>query len=331
MRLFGSPSSTIAISAVLRLLLLLAAIACFPSVAAEITIEELYTKISPTASLPGFNVEGGSVFENFANTLNHEQFFFVYTGNVVFESPESEPVRFSILSWCSDLTSSDVNNSSLIGYAARCVMMFLTGYADILASGAQPSYDYLEGEFAFTSGISAVFVEQLNVFEGQLHSDTDDWVYRYWDDGRTTTPMLVWEGHDEGDMSPNAATSSVSGFGEMTWMSVDEVAQLFNTTVDEFTPEKFKQVHLKTWIKDHVEEAATANPNPDAELAIIEQVKNETNYVDETTAPAEPDSSEDDGGIDAANPVGDDPSGSGRKLASVASRFVSAALRIFGI
>ena len=69
----------------------------------------------------------------------------------------------------------------------------------------------------------------------------------------------------------------------------EEVAQLFNTSVDEFTPEKFKQVYLDTWIKDHEREAAENNPNPLPELEIIEQMKNETNYVDNTTVPAQPD------------------------------------------
>ena len=120
-------------------------------------------------------------------------------------------------------------------------------------------------------------------------------------------------------------------------MSVEEVAQLFNTSVDEFTPETFKQVYLDTWIKDHEEEAATDNPNPLPELEIIEQVKNETNYVDDTattsTTPVEPDSTatEGDNASDAANPVVEDDSGSGRQLVSVAARFVSAALRVFGI
>jgi hypothetical protein len=59
-------------------------------------------------------------------------------------------------------------------------------------------------------------------------------------------------------------------------LSVEEVAQLFNTTVDEFTPAKFKQVYRDTWIKEHEQEAAEKNPNADAELAIIEQVMNET-------------------------------------------------------
>ena len=64
-------------------------------------------------------------------------------------------------------------------------------------------------------------------------------------------------------------------------------------------------------------------------------MKNETNYVDDTapTTPAQPDSpaEENGGNSDGANPVEEDDSGSGRQLASVATRFVSAALRVFGI
>ena len=77
------------------------------------------------------------------------------------------------------------------------------------------------------------------------------------------------------------------------------------------------------------------NPNPEPEMEIIEQVKDETNYVDETTTPIQPDSTlaEDSGPGDSANPVVEDDSdsGSGRKIVSVAARFVSAALRVFGI
>ena len=140
---------------------------------------------------------------------------------------------------------------------------------------------------------------------------------------------IGWEGHDEGDMSLNAATSSLSNFGEITWMSIEEVTQLLNTSTDtdEFTPEKFKQVYLDTWIKDHEKEAAENNPNAGAELEIVEQVKNETDSAGETTTPAEPGTG--DGGTDGADLI--DDSASGRKLASVAARFVSAALRVFGI
>ena len=325
-------SSSTTISATF-LCLLAAGGASIPFVKAaqnNITTDQLLAKINPTAALPGFNVEGGSVFTNYAQAINYEQVFFIVTKTVVYEKPESEPASPSLFYWCSDLTFSDVSNSSLIGYAGRCATKILAGYANVMASAAQTPFVYSKGEFTFTSGISAVFVEQQNVFQGQFHPDTDDWSGRYWDDGRKTAPFISWEGHDEGDMNPNAATSSFSSFAELTWMSVDEVAQLFNTSVDEFTTENFKQVYFDTWIKDHEEEAATDNPFPDAELEIIEQVKNETNYVDETTAPAQPDSTAEGSNADAVNPVEDD-SGSGRQLMSVAARFVSAALRVVGI
>ena len=220
-------------------------------------------------------------------------------------------MNVALFNWCSDLTFSDASNSSRMGYAARCVAMVLVGYYEALASGSQVPFVHSEGKFTVTGGISAVFVEQLNVFEGQIHYNTDDFVHRYWDDGRKVMPQVAWEGHDEGDMHPNAATSSVSGFGEYTFMSVEEVAQLLNTTVDEFTPETFKQVYEETWIKEHKKEAASDNPNAGAESEIIEEVEDEADSTD------------------AATPI--DDSGTRRKLVSVAGRFVSAALRVFGI
>jgi hypothetical protein len=310
---------------------LVASAASIPFVAAqtsetEITTEQLYGTLSSTAApAPGFNVGGGSVFTNYVNAFNNKQLFMIRAGSGVYEKPATEPVQFTFLHWCSDLTFSDISNSSLMGLAGRCVQMVLAGNAEALASGAQLTFDNSEGQFTSTLGISAVFSEQLNVFEGQYHKNTDDLTIRYWDDGRKTTPFIIWEGHDEGDMSPNSATSSFSRFGDLSWITVEEAAQLFNTSVDEFTPAKFTQVYLDTWIKEHEKEAVSQNPNTEAELEIIEQVQNETDSAGETTAPAAPGTAED--GV--TDPI--DDSASGRKLASVAARFASAALRVFGI
>ena len=241
----------------------------------SLTTDDLYgTLSSTTAPAPGFNAEGGSVFTNFVNAFNDKQFFALGTGTSVHEKPGSEPMQDTAFYWCGDLTFSDFNNNtSLMGYAGRCVGMMLTGYADAIAAGATVP----KGQFDLTLGISAVFVEQLNIFEGQYHLDTiTDFAVRYWDDGRRTMPGIIWEGHDEGDMAPNFATKSESQFAEGTWMSVEEVAQLFNTSTDEFAPDKFKQVYKETWIKEHEFEAAADNPNSEAELKIIEKVKNET-------------------------------------------------------
>ena len=48
--------------------------------------------------------------------------------------------------------------------------MVLAGNAAAQAAGAQGTNVVSEGQFGSTLGMSAVFVEQLNVFEGQYHS-----------------------------------------------------------------------------------------------------------------------------------------------------------------
>ena len=303
-------------STIFRLVL---ALAVSITAESEVTTDQLLEKITPNPPLPGFNVEGGSVFTNFAGAYNNGQFFFLVTDNLVYEKPGSDPVQFTFLYWCSDLTFSDfINGSAPMAYAGHCALKLLAGYAAAIAAGGQLPYDYTDG-FSSTHGISSVFVEQKNIFEGQFHKHTDDFIVRFWEDGRKTMPMLGWEPHDEGDMHPSAASSSWSGWGEITWMSKDEVAQLLNTTTDEFTPEKFKSVYRDAWIKDHEEEAAKDNPFPEAELVLVEQVKNETKPVDEPKTPVQS-GTEDEGD---ANPTEDDTSGTGRKLASVAARIVS--------
>ena len=59
---------------------------------------------------------------------------------------------------------------------------------------------------------------EKNVFEGQRYLDTDNAMFRFWDDGSESMPLLGWDVHDEGDISPSAATSAFSGFGESEWI-----------------------------------------------------------------------------------------------------------------
>lgn len=83
---FSSSSSSTKISTTFLCLLAASGVG-LPFVAAKnnITVDKLYAKINPTAAAPGFNVEGGSVFTNYVEALNQEQFFFMYdAGNFVF-------------------------------------------------------------------------------------------------------------------------------------------------------------------------------------------------------------------------------------------------------
>jgi hypothetical protein len=57
--------------------------------------------------------------------------------------------------------------------------------------GAQLPLEYSPEGFSFSSGISAVYSEQQNVFQGQYHADadTDDLSIRYLDSGRKAIPI----------------------------------------------------------------------------------------------------------------------------------------------
>ena len=282
----------------------------------------------PTApAAPGYNVEGGTVFDNFVGLYNRGQLFFLFARTVVHEKPAEEPVTSRILSWCGNLAFSDYtknNSSNYIGYAGRCVGMFLKGFTESLEAGAQIPFDASKAEFSFTYGISAVFVEQLNLFEGTLNTNSDDVVVRWWDDGRKTMPYVGWETADEGDKSPNAATSAWSATGTFTWMSTEEVSTLLNMTIADMD---FDKVYANAWIKSHEEEAVLSNPYPDAELEIVAQVKNDTE-----TGAASDSNAAGEGDADAAGATDSSTAaGATRKLALATTRVVSAALRLFGV
>ena len=310
-----------------------------PSVGAAetqiIATEELNSNYAvATLASPGYNVDGMSIFTNFVTANNDRQFFIIGNFMTVSEKPASEAEKGSFLIWCSDLSFTGVQNSSSSpGYVGNCVYMFLG-----LAAGVQYSSASTE-DFTATKGISAVFVEQLNVIEIQLHTNTDDLVSRSWDDGRPSMPNIGWATM----RALGPGTSAFSGVAEYIWTSVEDVAKLFNTTTDKFTPDTFKDVYANVWIKEHEEEAAEKNPNPDAELVIIDQVKNETNGNNGGTGGANDsmggdgndnlDGNTGTGDLDALHSTdeGDHSGTTGRKLASVTTRFVSAALRMFGI
>ena len=96
----------------------------------------------------------------------------------------------------------------------------------------------------------------------------------------------------------------------MSWLSQTEKE---NVTTAEFAPETFKQVYKDAWFKTHKVEAAVDNPNPEAELEIIDLVVTNETESDEIDTSAEAV----DGTNGDAGPAAEDPSGTGRKLASV--------------
>jgi hypothetical protein len=313
-------------SAIRKLLLAVATIPFITFARAQLSTDELIAKMPTAPAAPGYNVEGGTVFDNFVGLYNRGQLFFLSDWTSVYEKPAVEPVTARILYWCGNLAFSDMknNSSSYIGYAGRCVGMFLKGFTEFLEAGNQFPFDASTAEFVFTLGISAVFVEQLNLFEGTIHTNSDDVVLRWWDDGRKTMPSVGWETTDEGDKNLNAATSAWSAIIKITWMSTEEVSTLLNKTKADM---EFDKVYTKAWIKSHEEEAEMANPYPGEELEIVAQVKNDTE-----TGAASDSNAAGEGDADAAGATDSSTAaGATRKLALATTRVVSAALRLFGI
>ena len=127
--------------------------------------------------------------------------------------------------------------------------MYLLGSSleDIVAQGGQ-----IATSKKLVSSVSAVMVPTLGIFEGQLHSTHDDWIFRYWDDGSPTLPVLGWEGHDEGDTSQNSDTSASSGSGTLTKITTEAAAQLLGMDVADMKPETCSREYEAAWNTTHI-------------------------------------------------------------------------------
>ncbi|KAL7534576.1 hypothetical protein ACHAWF_004873 [Thalassiosira exigua] len=202
----------------------------------------------------GYNIDGGSVFQNYFNMRNNGQLFLMWEYTIQFEKPSSSVVGTRTLYWCSNIEISEIDPSDhpVVGYVASCVRSSPGpggGWSVFDGAGGQHSSPIIS-DFVDTMSLSAVYVPQTNVFEGTLHKNSDNYVIRFFDDGLSTVPHVSWEVHDEGDGHPNAATSSWSGFGHMSWLSAEEAAGLLNKSSADFTLESFEDIYMQVWKVD---------------------------------------------------------------------------------
>jgi len=193
------------------------------------------------------NNTDSSLMTNY-NALREEgQGFYLTEVSVLYEKPDSVTISFVALEWWCNLefSSEDANN---YGYVGRAVQYFLgSSYDDFVAQGAQVS-----SVQKHATSVSAVLVPALGIFEGQYHPTHDDPVYRYWDDGSLTLPTLGWEGHDEGDTSPNTDTSAFSGSGTLTKITTEEAAKYLGMEVADLTPATCSTEYAAAWNATHV-------------------------------------------------------------------------------
>lgn len=208
---------------------------------------------------PGYNMEGGSVFDNYVKARRDGQFFLLGEFNIQFEKPSAEIVQGSFLQWCSNLHFTGSNNNGTytkgIGYTAHCLLSFIgDAYQHseaVEAAGAQLTQALSSDEFTASEVLSASYNTHTNMFNMVNHNNNDNAVMLFSDTGLSTMPRIAWETHDEGDLHPNADTSSWSGTGQVTWLSKEEAAALLNNDAADFTPEKFVEIYEKVWNDHH--------------------------------------------------------------------------------
>ena len=184
------------------------------------------------------------------NALREEgQGFYLRENHVLYEKPDSVMAFSDSLQWLCELEFlSDTAETNNYGYVGRAVLYLLgSSLEDRLAQGAQ-SFTFKKRAVS----VSAVMVPTLGIFEAQVHVTTDDWVYRYWDDGSSTLPTLGWEGHDEGDTTPNAGTSAFSGSGTITKITTEAAAELLGVDVADLTPATCSMEYKAAWNATHV-------------------------------------------------------------------------------
>ena len=198
------------------------------------------------------------------NALREEgQGFYLAEGSILYEKPDSVTVSPVMLSWWCDFEfSSDGNDidTTKYGYIGKAVEYLLgSSLEEAVAQGAEISQKIQP------LSVSAVMVPTLGIFEGQIHATQDDWIFRFWDDGSATLPILGSEGHDEGDTRPNADTSAWSGSGTYTKITTEKAAKYLGMNVSDMTPATCSAEYEASW-------NATNVPNPfDTKVTPLEE------------------------------------------------------------
>jgi len=189
------------------------------------------------------------------NAMREEgQGFYLGEIPLLYEQPGSVLASFVTLNWWCDL---EFSSGSDDGYVGRGVAYFLgSSLEDLVAQGAEASPRASKN---FTLSVSAVMVPTLGIFEGQWHTTYDDLVFRYWDDGSSTLPVLGWEGHDAGDTHPNAFTSAWSGSGTITKITTEAAAELLGMDVADMTPATCSMEYEAAWNDTNVPDPIDTN------------------------------------------------------------------------
>ena len=80
---------------------------------------------------PGYNMEGGSVFDSYVKARRDGQFSLFGEGIFQYETPSSALIDELTLHWCSNLHFLATNGA--VGYTVRCVTAYLNDPAEVIS------------------------------------------------------------------------------------------------------------------------------------------------------------------------------------------------------
>ena len=181
---------------------------------------------------------------------------------IQFEKSDAKPFVWSALFWCGDLTFTGVPdevsaatttygngiNDEGIGYVGHCVRGFLSDITNGGESGSQQSQVMInskqKGAFTDTTSVAALYIPQTNVFEGTIHKNTDNHVFRFWDSGLSNSKIQFqgWEVHDEG---LDTSTGSWSAVGDFEIISPVQASELLTIQKFDFTKDEFQNLYSR--------------------------------------------------------------------------------------
>jgi len=275
-----------------------------------LSTSELDTRFtsSPNLPPPGKNLNGTSVTTNFVRAYNEKQIFLYMPITIAqFETPASPTLRSEQIWWCADLNFSNFVNdiNEPMGNVGRCVWKFTKGGLETVASGVQGYLDDPTDGFSSTLGISSVFVESKNIFEYEGHRNTENMVTRFWDDGQTTMPLIMWVTHDGVE-----TTVAHQVTGKFVWLSANEAARVIGVTATSLTPERFSDVYASVWNNLYNSKEPSSNSTTD-------NASNDGNVSSADGNTSTPDNSH--------------SGGARRKLGLIDTRVMRQILRVFGM
>ena len=218
--------------------------------------------IGASAPVTGTNIEGRSVFTNMQNAIENDQFFLRWMGAIQYEKASTPVAKPEGIYWCSSIepgTKIFGQESTAMSvppaYSSLCLYAPTKDQADQISKSGANMAKLTTGAFSSTNSFSAIFVPELNVMAGALHTHADNFVRNFWDDGTTTMPQNGYEVLDEASGPGN----SWSGYGGYYWISANETAEALGVNATELTPNVFETMYEEIYVSNGNSDSSDTN------------------------------------------------------------------------